>query len=202
MTPRWERRFRAPMITHPDWSPSAPSRLAYESTESGVWQLHVADLDTGVRRRVTDHPVGVVSGAWSPDGAEICWWQDETGDESGPLVRPAVRRRRPATPVPASSIPAGTRASRGCRGCSPSRSAAHDGFAVLRERGRRRHREGGRPEHRAHPGRRAVRRLQPRRAVRGRDAAVSAARRARRRDARGVAGDRPPHGGDGRRPRG
>jgi len=83
MTPRWERRFRAPMITHPDWTPSTPSRLAYGSTESGVWQLHVADLDAGLRRKVTDHPVGVVSGAWSPDGAEICWWQDETGDESG-----------------------------------------------------------------------------------------------------------------------
>ena len=83
MTPPWERRFRAPVITYPDWSPAAPSRLAYESTESGVWQLHVADLDSGVRRRVTDHPVGVVSGAWSPDGADICWWQDETGDESG-----------------------------------------------------------------------------------------------------------------------
>ncbi|HEV2951284.1 MAG TPA: S9 family peptidase, partial [Actinomycetota bacterium] len=83
MTPRWERRFRAPMITSLDWSPAAPQRLAYESTESGVWQLHVVDLDAGVRRRVTDHPVGVISGAWSPDGAEICWWQDETGDESG-----------------------------------------------------------------------------------------------------------------------
>jgi dipeptidyl aminopeptidase/acylaminoacyl peptidase len=83
MTPRWERRFRAPMITHPDWSPAAPQRLAYESTESGVWQLHVVDVDAAVRRRVTDHPVGVISGAWSPDGAEICWWQDETGDESG-----------------------------------------------------------------------------------------------------------------------
>jgi dipeptidyl aminopeptidase/acylaminoacyl peptidase len=83
MTTRWERRFRAPMITYPDWSPAAPRRLAYESTESGIWQLHVVDLDAGVRRRVTDHPVGVISGAWSPDGADICWWQDETGDESG-----------------------------------------------------------------------------------------------------------------------
>jgi dienelactone hydrolase len=83
MTSRWERRFLAPMITYPDWSPAAPGRLAYESTESGIWQLHVVDLEAGVRRRVTDHPVGVISGAWSPDGAEICWWQDETGDESG-----------------------------------------------------------------------------------------------------------------------
>jgi dipeptidyl aminopeptidase/acylaminoacyl peptidase len=83
VTTTWERRFRAPTISYPDWSPHAPERIGYESTESGVWQLHVADLATGARRRVTDHPVGVISGAWSPDGADICWWQDETGDESG-----------------------------------------------------------------------------------------------------------------------
>jgi acetyl esterase/lipase len=90
VTPRWERRFRAPTISHPDWSPRAPDRVAYESTESGIWQLHVANLrsieDGGgwvARRRVTDHPVGVIKGAGSADGSEICWWQDETGDESG-----------------------------------------------------------------------------------------------------------------------
>jgi dipeptidyl aminopeptidase/acylaminoacyl peptidase len=83
VTTTWERRFRAPTISYPDWSPHAPDRIGYESTESGVWQLHVGDLSTGARRRVTDHPVGVINGAWSPDGADICWWQDETGDESG-----------------------------------------------------------------------------------------------------------------------
>ena len=83
MTSRWERRFRAPQISYPDWSPLAPDRLAYESTESGVWQLHVVDVDGGSRRRVTDHPVGVILAAWSPDGSRICWWEDETGDESG-----------------------------------------------------------------------------------------------------------------------
>jgi dipeptidyl aminopeptidase/acylaminoacyl peptidase len=83
VTTTWERRFRAPTISYPDWSPHAPARIAYESTESGVWQLHVVDVATGARRRVTDHPVGVINGAWSPDGADISWWQDETGDESG-----------------------------------------------------------------------------------------------------------------------
>ena len=83
MTTTWERRFRAPTVSYPDWSPLAPDRVAYESTESGVWQLHVRDLATGDRRRVTDHPVGVITGTWSPDGSTISWWQDETGDESG-----------------------------------------------------------------------------------------------------------------------
>ncbi len=100
MTTRWERRFRAPMITHPDWSPRCPGRLAYESTESGIWQLHVVDLDAGVRRRVTDHPVGVISGAWSPDGAEICWWQDETGDESGRWYAQPFEGGEPTAPAP------------------------------------------------------------------------------------------------------
>lgn len=83
MTPTWERRFRAPQISSPDWSPHAPERLVYESTESGVWQVHVIDVSTGARRRVTDHPVGVILGAWSPDASQVLWWQDETGDESG-----------------------------------------------------------------------------------------------------------------------
>lgn len=91
MTPTWERRFRAPRISYPDWTPTTPDRIAYESTESGVWQLHVGEIRRSndgspvwfVRRRITDHPVGVILGAWSPDASEILWWQDETGDESG-----------------------------------------------------------------------------------------------------------------------
>jgi dipeptidyl aminopeptidase/acylaminoacyl peptidase len=67
----------------PDWSPRAPDRVVYESTESGVWQVHCWDVTTGMRRRVTDHPVGVVAGSVTVDGADILWWQDETGDESG-----------------------------------------------------------------------------------------------------------------------
>jgi dipeptidyl aminopeptidase/acylaminoacyl peptidase len=73
----------------PDWSPRAPDRLAFASTESGVWQLNVLDLRTGMRRRVTDHPVGVTDGTLTLDGREVVWFQDETGDESGQwLVQP------------------------------------------------------------------------------------------------------------------
>ncbi len=67
----------------PDWSPRAPDHVAYESTESGVWQVHTVDLSTGERRQVTSHPVGVVAGSITADGGEVLWWQDETGDESG-----------------------------------------------------------------------------------------------------------------------
>ncbi len=81
--PRWERRFRAPTITMPGWAPSAPDRLWYEGTESGIWQVHTWDRVSGARRRVTDQPVGVITGNISPDGSRVLWWQDEDGDESG-----------------------------------------------------------------------------------------------------------------------
>src|SRR5919198_3119918 len=81
--PLWEQRFRAPVLGMPDWSPGAPDRLAFASTESGVWQLNVLDLAVGMRRRVTDHPVGVTDGTPTLDGRGVVWFQDETGDESG-----------------------------------------------------------------------------------------------------------------------
>ncbi len=82
-TPAWEQRHRAPVASMPDWSPNAPDHVAYESTESGVWQVHAWDVATGTRRQVTDHPVGVITGSLSADGTDVLWWQDETGDESG-----------------------------------------------------------------------------------------------------------------------
>jgi dipeptidyl aminopeptidase/acylaminoacyl peptidase len=81
--PNWERRFRAPIVSMPDWSPHAPERIVFASNESGVWQVHAWDRGTGVRRRVTDHPVGVMDGLSTLDGEGVVWFQDETGDESG-----------------------------------------------------------------------------------------------------------------------
>ena len=81
--PRWEQRFRAPVVSLPEWSPIAPDRLVFASTESGVWQVHAWDRVTGMRRKVTDHPVGLTDGAPTLDGEGVLWFQDETGDESG-----------------------------------------------------------------------------------------------------------------------
>jgi dienelactone hydrolase len=67
----------------PEWSPHAPDRITFASTESGIWQLHALDLATGKRRRVTDHPVGITEGTPTADGTGVLWFQDETGDESG-----------------------------------------------------------------------------------------------------------------------
>lgn len=81
--PIWEQRFRAPELSFPHWLDAAPGRLVYGSTESGVWQTHVRDLSTGLERRVTGHPVGVVDTYAAAGGEAVAWWQDETGDESG-----------------------------------------------------------------------------------------------------------------------
>jgi acetyl esterase/lipase len=81
--PIWERRFRAPNLSMLDWSPNAPDRIVYESTESGIWQLHAWDRESGKTRQVSDHAVGVITASVSLDGAEALYWQDETGDESG-----------------------------------------------------------------------------------------------------------------------
>jgi dipeptidyl aminopeptidase/acylaminoacyl peptidase len=67
----------------PDWSPQAPDRLVYESTQSGVWQVHCWDRASDSKRQVTDHPVGVITGVPTLDGSGVVFWQDETGSEAG-----------------------------------------------------------------------------------------------------------------------
>jgi dienelactone hydrolase len=81
--PAWERRYRAPSLFLPDWSPNAPDRVVYVGNESGVWQVHCRDLATGQGRQVTDHPVGVIDGRPTLDGTGVLWFSNESGDESG-----------------------------------------------------------------------------------------------------------------------
>jgi dipeptidyl aminopeptidase/acylaminoacyl peptidase len=85
--PNWERRFRAPVLSMPDWSPRAPDRIVYASNETGIWQVHAWDRGSGKRRCVTDHPVGLADGLPTEDGEGVLWFQDETGDESGRWLR-------------------------------------------------------------------------------------------------------------------
>ena len=79
----WRQRFRAPILGFPTWSRSAPDRLVFASSESGIYQLHSWDLATGERRQITNEPVGLVSGQVSADGDWVLWHQDTSGDESG-----------------------------------------------------------------------------------------------------------------------
>ena len=57
--------------------------MVFESTQSGVWQVHCWDRASGTKRQVTDHPVGVITGVPTLDGTGVVFWQDETGSEAG-----------------------------------------------------------------------------------------------------------------------
>lgn len=85
-TPLWQRRFRAPVVGFPAWSRHAPDRLAFVSSESGVYQLHSWDVASDERRQVSHDPVGVIAGDISDDGRWLVWHRDTTGDESGTFV--------------------------------------------------------------------------------------------------------------------
>ena len=106
--PAWERRYRAPAPSFPTWSRTAPGRLVYVSNESGSYQVYSFDLATGVRRRLSDAPLGVVDAMPSADGALSVWFDDQTGDESGrwvaaPIaggdVQPLLRDVEPGWPA-------------------------------------------------------------------------------------------------------
>src|SRR6478735_4512797 len=61
----WEQRFRAPVSFLPEWSPFAPSRAVYASNESGSWQVHTLDADTGVTRQASNDALDGVPYGWS-----------------------------------------------------------------------------------------------------------------------------------------
>jgi len=87
--PTWEQRYRAPKMSLPHWSRTAPERTVFTSSASGVWQIHAWDVATDARRQVSDHPVGVLHGVPTRDGTGVVFWQEDTGDETGRwLVQP------------------------------------------------------------------------------------------------------------------
>jgi dipeptidyl aminopeptidase/acylaminoacyl peptidase len=86
VTEPWEQRFRAPSVGFPRWARDAPDRLVFSSNESGAWQVYASDRRTGLRRQVTDDPIGVAGGAPTPDGSGVVWFHDATGDEVGHWV--------------------------------------------------------------------------------------------------------------------
>jgi dipeptidyl aminopeptidase/acylaminoacyl peptidase len=79
----WRRRFRAPVVTLPDWARDAPHRLLLLSNETGRYELHAWDRAGGRRRRVTERPQGTPRGALGPAGETVWWFDDRDGDELG-----------------------------------------------------------------------------------------------------------------------
>ncbi|MGW1226319.1 S9 family peptidase [Streptomyces sp. NPDC001478] len=85
--PEWERRFRAPRVSLPDWAQDAPDRALFVSNATGTYELYTWDRSTGEQRRITDRPNGTTDGVLTPDGEAVWWFSDTDGDEFGVWMR-------------------------------------------------------------------------------------------------------------------
>jgi hypothetical protein len=130
--PDWEKRFRAPRVSLPDWAEDAPDRSLFVSNATGTYELYAWDRATGAQRQVTDRPNGTTDGVLTPDGAWIWWFDDTDGDEFG------VWRRQPfhggpdeeAVPGLEPSYPAGLALGRDGRTAVVGRSADEEGTSI------------------------------------------------------------------------
>ncbi|MGW4348378.1 prolyl oligopeptidase family serine peptidase [Streptomyces sp. NPDC004690] len=130
--PDWEKRFRAPRVSLPDWAEDAPHRSLFVSNATGTYELYAWDRATGGQRQVTNRPNGTTDGVLSPDGEWIWWFDDKDGDEFG------VWRRQPFTGGPddpavpglAPSYPAGLALGRDGRTAVVGRSTDEDGTTI------------------------------------------------------------------------
>jgi dipeptidyl aminopeptidase/acylaminoacyl peptidase len=130
--PDWEKRFRAPRVSLPDWAEDAPHRSLFVSNATGTYELYAWDRTTGEQRQVTDRANGTTDGVLSPDGEWIWWFDDKDGDEFG------VWRRQPfhggpdeeATPGLDPSYPAGLAIGRDGATAIVGRSTDEDGSTI------------------------------------------------------------------------
>ncbi|MET9554338.1 prolyl oligopeptidase family serine peptidase [Streptomyces sp. NPDC006645] len=81
--PDWEKRFRAPRVSLPEWAEDAPDRSLFVSNATGTYELYAWDRATDAQRQVTDRPNGTTDGVLTPDGRWIWWFSDTDGDEFG-----------------------------------------------------------------------------------------------------------------------
>ncbi|MFF0590838.1 prolyl oligopeptidase family serine peptidase [Streptomyces sp. NPDC003781] len=140
--PDWEKRFRAPRVSLPDWAEDAPDRSLFVSNATGTYELYAWDRSSGEQRQVTDRPNGTTDGVLAPDGEWIWWFDDKDGDEFG------VWRRQPfaggadeeAVPGLDPSYPAGLALGRDGRTAVIGRSTDEDGTTIHLTRG-----DGGAP---------------------------------------------------------
>ncbi|QGV79386.1 S9 family peptidase [Streptomyces ficellus] len=107
--PDWEKRFRAPRVSLPEWAWDAPGRALFVSNATGTYELYAWDRETGEQRQVTDRPNGTTDGVPSPDGEWVWWFSDTDGDEFGVWMRQPFRggEDEPAVPGLEPSYPAG-----------------------------------------------------------------------------------------------
>jgi TolB protein len=59
--------------------------IAFESNQTGNWEIFLLDLRTGAARNLTKHPADDLSPAWSPDGSKLVFSSDRNGDNQPEL---------------------------------------------------------------------------------------------------------------------
>ncbi|MED7822662.1 S9 family peptidase [Streptomyces chiangmaiensis] len=143
--PDWEKRFRAPRVSLPDWAEDAPQRSLFVSNATGTYELYAWDRITGEQRQVTDRANGTTDGVLSPDGEWIWWFDDTDGDEFGIWRRQrfapgasgedsgageSSRAHVPAAPGLEPSYPAGLAIGRDGRTAVVGRSTDQDGSTI------------------------------------------------------------------------
>ncbi|MET8980795.1 prolyl oligopeptidase family serine peptidase [Streptomyces sp. NPDC004539] len=130
--PEWEKRFRAPRVSLPDWAEDAPDRSLFTSNATGTYELYAWDRASGDQRQVTDRANGTTDGRLSPDGDWIWWFDDKDGDEFGVWRRQpfAGGPDEPATPGLDPSYPAGLALGRDGRTSVVGRSTDEDGTTI------------------------------------------------------------------------
>ncbi|WUX53359.1 prolyl oligopeptidase family serine peptidase [Streptomyces niveus] len=107
--PDWEKRFRAPRVSLPEWAEDAPDRSLFVSNATGTYELYAWDRATGAQRQVTDRPNGTTDGVLTPDGRWVWWFSDTDGDEFGVWKRQPFGggEDEPATPGIDAAYPGG-----------------------------------------------------------------------------------------------
>ncbi|MFP3988887.1 prolyl oligopeptidase family serine peptidase [Streptomyces sp. E11-3] len=135
--PDWEKRFRAPRVSLPEWAEDAPDRSLFVSNATGTFELYAWDRATGEQRQVTDRPNGTMDGTLSPDGAWIWWFNDKDGDEFGVWMRQPFEGGADEIAVPGldPSYPAGLAIGRAAGPVVVGRSTDDEGSTVHVVRG-------------------------------------------------------------------
>ncbi|MEU0085115.1 prolyl oligopeptidase family serine peptidase [Streptomyces sp. NPDC006274] len=130
--PDWEKRFRAPRVSLPDWAEDAPDRSLFVSNATGTYELYAWDRSTGEQRQVTDRPNGTSDGILTPDGEAVWWFSDTDGDEFGVWMRQPFHGGDdvPAAPGLEPSYPAGLAISRDGTTAVVGRSTDEDGTTI------------------------------------------------------------------------
>lgn len=130
--PDWEKRFRAPRVSLPEWAEDAPDHSLFVSNATGTYELYSWDRSSGEQRQVTDRPNGTTDGTLTPDGRWIWWFDDSDGDEFGVWMRQPFPGGQDTEAVPglAPSYPAGLALGRGGRTVVVGRSTDEHGSSV------------------------------------------------------------------------